>query len=244
MTHKSKIGRLPHTLRDQLNQRLDDGQDGDSVLHWLNALPEVKQRLKAYFDGTPITKQNLSEWRQAGFREWELRQELLEHAQEMNSFNDDMQEAVDINLLAGKLAAALTLRYAALLNTWDGQLTPEFKEQVVVLRALNGDLALLQKTMQKACRHKREFEQYEEDQQKKIEKEVKDSIVNPLWAMYEREDLTGILGGDERARKAATIITAVKYDLPEPANWKEPVIKNVTPAATAKSADKSKPVQP
>jgi hypothetical protein len=57
---------------------MEKGEEGDSLLEWLNGLPEVQKMPKASFDGAVMTKQNLSEWRQGGFREWELRQELFD----------------------------------------------------------------------------------------------------------------------------------------------------------------------
>ena len=41
---------------------------------------EVQESLKAKFDGVPVSKQNLSEWRQGGFREWQIRRELIGHS--------------------------------------------------------------------------------------------------------------------------------------------------------------------
>ncbi len=45
-----KIARLPREIRDQLNQRLLDGQPGRRLVTWLNSLPEVKQVLATDFD--------------------------------------------------------------------------------------------------------------------------------------------------------------------------------------------------
>src|SRR5215468_8488195 len=67
-----KIARLSHQLREQLNLRLHDHQPHKTILPWLNSLPEVKAVLAAHFDNHPITKQNLSEWKQGGFRDWLL----------------------------------------------------------------------------------------------------------------------------------------------------------------------------
>ena len=39
-----KIARFPRHIRNKLSQRLDDGEGGDSLLEWLNGLPEVKKR--------------------------------------------------------------------------------------------------------------------------------------------------------------------------------------------------------
>jgi hypothetical protein len=70
-----KIGRLPRTIRNELNQRLDNGEPAAPMLAWLNALPEVQTILATHFDATPITKQNLSQWHNGGFQEWLQQQE-------------------------------------------------------------------------------------------------------------------------------------------------------------------------
>jgi hypothetical protein len=75
-----KISRLPHELRQQLNQRLADGQTGKTILPWLNSIPEVQALLADSFDGQPINDQNLSDYRTRGFRRWEMRQAALEFA--------------------------------------------------------------------------------------------------------------------------------------------------------------------
>lgn len=74
-TRKGKIGSLPREIREEINERLLDGQLAPEILPWLNALPAVRDRLA----GRPragsgevaeITDGNLSEWRAGGFREW------------------------------------------------------------------------------------------------------------------------------------------------------------------------------
>jgi hypothetical protein len=59
----SKIARLPHSLREQLNRRLHDGEPAAPILEWLNALPEVQAILADSFEGRPINPTNLTEWR-------------------------------------------------------------------------------------------------------------------------------------------------------------------------------------
>jgi hypothetical protein len=78
---------------------------------------------------------------------------------------------------------------------------------------------------------------------------VKDEIVAPIWAKLETDALEGIFGGGERGRKLAEVVTAVKYDLPQPEGWEE--WKRKKQASLAKQAKsqprsptQSKPVQP
>ncbi len=73
---KGKIARLPCACREEVNRRLEQAEPAPKLLAWLNALPEVQKVLREEFDGVPISEQNLSRWRQGGFQEAMLRQDL------------------------------------------------------------------------------------------------------------------------------------------------------------------------
>jgi hypothetical protein len=216
MSRNGKIAHLPGLVRDQLNQRLENGEESPTLLPWLNALPKVQECLKDSFNSVPINKQNLSEWRLGGFREWQMREELILQARRLSESAEEMENHLDTPLLPGALAGALAARYAALLNSWDGEPDPKFEEKLRLLRGLNRDIALLQKTMQQANRQKREQVQAEEDNDQRIIEQVKNETVAPIWAMIERDEIMAVLGAGERNRKIAEILTAVKYDLPQP----------------------------
>src|SRR5208282_755512 len=85
-----KIARLPHEIQQELNQRLELSEQGPQLLAWLNALKEVKKVVKNDFAGVPISKQNLSEWRQGGFQEWLARRALCEDARDLTQLSEDM----------------------------------------------------------------------------------------------------------------------------------------------------------
>jgi hypothetical protein len=80
MTRKGKIARLPRAVRDELNRRLDDGEPGIRLVEWLNGLAEVQAVLTADFEGRPINEQNLSDWRDGGFKDWRRSQQAFELA--------------------------------------------------------------------------------------------------------------------------------------------------------------------
>jgi len=75
MSRHGKIARLPHALRDELNQRLLNGDSGPQLVAWLNARDDVRAVLAEHFAGRPITEDNLSEWRRGGYRDWREKQE-------------------------------------------------------------------------------------------------------------------------------------------------------------------------
>ena len=197
MTRNGKIARLPDNIRDELNARLDLGEDGPALLDWLNAEPEVQECLKNLFEGVPVSKQNLSEWRLGGYREWQLREEWIDHAYELDRNVGELGERVEAPLLAGQLAAMLAARYAALINTWDGEPDPVFEQKLRLLRGLNRDIALLQRTLLQAGRHERENLEALEAEHEKINQRHKDRMSAPVLAKMEREAMAITMGGDE-----------------------------------------------
>src|SRR5579859_5578693 len=63
-TRTGKIARLPKYHRHELSRRLENGESGAKIVAWLNDDENVQEVLEEYFNGHPITEQNLSEWRQ------------------------------------------------------------------------------------------------------------------------------------------------------------------------------------
>jgi len=111
VTRNGKLARLPRSIREALNRRLDDGEPGSKLVAWLNALPEVQALVAAEFNGAPINEQNLSRWKKGGYGDWLAREEtraVAEHlAAEANAGSEDGQPA-----LTETLAQWVTARYA------------------------------------------------------------------------------------------------------------------------------------
>jgi hypothetical protein len=80
MTRTGKIARLPQPIRDQVNLAFRNGVPAVILMRWLNSQPEVQLILAQYFGGRPINQPNLTEWKQGGYRDWLMREELFEHA--------------------------------------------------------------------------------------------------------------------------------------------------------------------
>ena len=112
MSRPGKIARLPHETREQLNQRLLDGEQANTILAWLNPLPEVRAVLTVQFDGHPVTKQNLSEWKQTGFLQWQARRDALDLLRDLDEHQPPGAEPL-IADLTDKLARWVALQYAA-----------------------------------------------------------------------------------------------------------------------------------
>jgi hypothetical protein len=157
---RGKIARLPRAVREQLNIRLDDGQEAAEILPWLNDLPEVRQILTQHFNGTPISPQNLSAWRQGGFHEWLLHRELLDSASHMREHVEELQDVLNSessdgipHAVADFMVTKMSVRFAAFLNRWDG--TPDDAQLGMLLKI--GQFLV---KLQQAC-HRAEREAFE-----------------------------------------------------------------------------------
>ncbi len=155
MKRTGKIARLPHQLRDQLNQRLHNGEPGVDLIKWLNSLPEVQAILAEHFNGVPISPQNLSEWNNGGFLDWLTTQELLEDAREFAANTAELPGFTDGHL-ADCLAHAITARYAVLLGKMplEGALNPDLLARFNLLHRLDRHVARLQRRTDRARKEK------------------------------------------------------------------------------------------
>ena len=114
MNRTSKITRLPDSLREELNQRLRNGEPAHLILPWLNARPEVIALVEEHYGGNLISPQNLSDWNLGGYREWLTRQEMRESSQDFATEAPHLTAAAGGSLL-NPLTTAIHARYGALL---------------------------------------------------------------------------------------------------------------------------------
>ena len=92
MSRRSKIASLRKEIRDDLNQKLEEGEPGNQIVDWLNSQPEVQSVLRCQFQGNPITEQNLSDWRNGGFLDWQRAQESWAWMQQLGDEADELKE--------------------------------------------------------------------------------------------------------------------------------------------------------
>ena len=170
MSRHGKIARLPRALRDQVNGRLDNGEPAVRLAEWLNRLPEVQEILRSYFEGHPISEQNMSEWKSGGYREWLARQEMLAQTRELTADAKELSDAAD-GRLTDHLATALAARYAAALVSWNGETSEDFTRDLRSLRALCQDIVELRRGDHSGARLNIEQERLEREREK-TEEEV------------------------------------------------------------------------
>jgi hypothetical protein len=147
MPRYGKIARLPRHLREELNRRIDNGEPGVRLVAWLNTLPEVNQVLESDFDGREISEQNLSEWKDHGFRKWHAHQDALALTRDVIANADELAKASG-GALADSLAIAVAARYATALENCDGEISAEIREQLKALKSVNREVVRLRRSDQ------------------------------------------------------------------------------------------------
>ena len=135
ITRNGKIARLPRAVRQELNRRLDEGEQGKKLVGWLNGLREVQAMVAAEFGGKPIREQNLSEWRQGGYRDWQAQQEALAVAERLG------EDAVGRKTAGGAPLTDILARWVAARRVDEAG----GEEGWRLLRELCGDLVKLRR---------------------------------------------------------------------------------------------------
>jgi hypothetical protein len=92
-TRVGKIAQLSKVIRDEFNQRIENGKLGPELFRWLNSLPETQQLLTEKFDRQPVTKSNLSDWRQGGYRDWLKDKAREERIRRLSETGNSLQQA-------------------------------------------------------------------------------------------------------------------------------------------------------
>ncbi|HEX3718046.1 MAG TPA: hypothetical protein VH595_08765 [Verrucomicrobiae bacterium] len=142
---RGKIARLPREIREQLNTRLDDGEDAAQILSWLNALPAVQKAMANHFNGQPISPQNLGAWRKGGFQEWLFQTDYLDSAFHMREHVQELQKEIDADTpgeffrsMADFMVNHLAVRFTVFMGRWDGSPTADhqalMKTAMVILK--------------------------------------------------------------------------------------------------------------
>jgi hypothetical protein len=169
VTRNGKIARLPYSVRDTLNRRLHNGEQGTKLVKWLNGLPEVEEVLAEEFGGRPISEQNLSEWKQGGFEDWLRHQETREWVRTLADESADLEEDAGDFSVADWLSAPL----AVALGRWIHELTTGAQndtKQRKGLVALAREVTELRRSDHTAERLRIDRERWETEQQEKENK--------------------------------------------------------------------------
>ncbi len=219
-----KIARLPKFLRDEVNQRLADGEEGESLLKWLNKTVPCKEMLAEHFDGKPINKQNLSDWKQGGYQEWLRNQEARERVQLMVDQAQDLEGEAEGPTLADRLATVLTLQLIDMTRQLESIAEPgeRWKQTKEILRELHRlrreDHHAQKLRLEQEKRDVQDGER-EDEAERKFEESRKKSLLDTAKAHRDLPMMAYLRGGGEYGWKWAYWEMCVEHDLPMPSWW-------------------------
>jgi hypothetical protein len=238
-THLGKIGRLPRVLRDELNQRLDNGEKGEALLRWLNRQPATLKVMQDHFGGSEVTKQNLSVWRDGGFLDWQRQQESLAIAGRLLEDASDLKRLATDGPLADRFSELLAVSLGHLLR--EAMQLPAGPEKTRAVLGAAEELIRLRQTDRELERAKREETEWQRKQrdlaatdQATAEHERRNKVLEPIHIADRRAFLTTAYGGTEAAERRAWLETAVEFDLPK-SEWTPPPKSAPPSAPVAKS---------
>ena len=223
MTRNGKIARLPRGLRNQLNQRLDDGEPGPQVLAWLNEHPVVREILERNFGGRAISEQNLSEWRHGGLRDWQRQQEACDHVRRLTDQSEAVEEAADETNVSDRLAKVLAVELFKVMEQLLEKSGDDEEKRLSYLREGLREVRLLRRGDHNAMRlqielqrWEREWEQQDEDSGERLKEASRKRRLGLLLSKTDEGNMAEIFGGGEQGRKMADMITRINFDLPLP----------------------------
>jgi hypothetical protein len=155
LTHRGKIGRLPAGVQEELNRRMANGERGGRLAVWLNSLPEVQAVVAAEFAGKPVREQNLSQWRQHGYKKWLWRQEAQAMVAETGAW-----QAPGAPPLTDQMATWASVHYLTAVRKLT-EMKNAGKPDVKVLREFCRDVVALRRGEQGGARLKLQQERRE-----------------------------------------------------------------------------------
>jgi hypothetical protein len=115
-TRVGKIARLPKKIREELNTRLENGEQGKELVEWLNRSPDVKKMLAEQFGGSPITENNLSEWKQGGYQDWLKQAEACDLMRGIAENGDELGKVAEGKAIGDRFANVLMVELARVIQ--------------------------------------------------------------------------------------------------------------------------------
>jgi len=131
--YRSKIGRLPFAIRNELNERIRDGAQGADILVWLNCLPAVKKILRE-LKTSIVNAQNLTDWRSTGYKDWLEDQKDADRIRRLAEVSQTLAAAAGGNV-AGVGCSIATAKIMDALESADDDKIADLSTALVKLRA-------------------------------------------------------------------------------------------------------------
>ena len=137
--YRSKIGRLPFAVRNELNERIRDGAQGAELLDWLNGLKETKKILREMggpgsVPAAAVNAQNLTDWRSSGYKDWLDDQADADRIRRLAEVSQALASAAGGNV-AGVGCSIVTAKIMDALESADEEQVADLAHALVKLRA-------------------------------------------------------------------------------------------------------------
>lgn len=138
--YRSKIGRLPFAVRNELNERIRDGAQGAELLAWLNGLKETKRILREMGSSRgagpsgPVNAQNITDWRSTGYKDWLEDQGEADRIRRLAEVSQTLAAAAGGNV-AGVGCSIATAKIMDALESADDDKVSDLATALVKLRA-------------------------------------------------------------------------------------------------------------
>lgn len=131
--YRSKIGRLPFAVRNELNERIRDGAQGSDLLLWLNGLKETKKVMRE-LKTSIVNAQNLTDWRSTGYKDWLEDQNDADRIRRLAEVSQTLAAAAGGNV-AGVGCSIATAKIMDALESADDDKIADLSTALVKLRA-------------------------------------------------------------------------------------------------------------
>ena len=131
--YRSKIGRLPFAIRNELNERIRDGAQGSDLLIWLNGLKETKKVMRE-LKTSIVNAQNLTDWRSTGYKDWLEDQNDADRIRRLAEVSQTLAAAAGGNV-AGVGCSIATAKIMDALESADDDKIADLAPALVKLRA-------------------------------------------------------------------------------------------------------------
>ena len=143
--YRSKIGRLPFAIRNELNERIRDGVGGSEILTWLNGLKETKKIIRemvgsalrsdsSVVKAPVINAQNLTDWRSSGYKDWLEDQTQADRIRRLAEISQTLASAAGGNA-AGVGCNIATAKIMDALESADEEQVADLAKALVQLRS-------------------------------------------------------------------------------------------------------------
>jgi hypothetical protein len=228
MTGNGKIARLPLFIRNQLNERLQNGEEGKELVDWLNSLRVVQGLLVEKFGGRPISEQNLSGWKQRGYEDWCRREEKRALLRDFLDEAEELEEEVGETALTDRVSELTTLALLQSLRAGLNNREKDPRERASLLltireltRARDSDHEMERLRLQRE-RWEVDRERLRDQDRKREIAEHKTDLRRRIFAALNRKTLIKAFGGGELGEKIADLLDFVDWGTPLPTErWKE-----------------------